>query len=105
MPLYDLKCSKCSSVFRRAELPSDGIEEWRGECPNCLAPEVRRIWLKAPSMRMGGYTREVQNLQQACRDHFHKKELDEVRHKHGSAIDDSLKGAAVEKIKTEKGIL
>jgi len=56
-------------------------------------------------MRMGGYTREVQNLQQACRDHFHKKELDEVRHKHGSAIDDSLKGAAVEKIKTEKGIL
>lgn len=106
MPIYDILCEACGHTDE--ELVSlDDLEAYdyslKAECPLCREPDVcRRVLLRAPMTRMGGdgSDRQIAAMQKASRERFFKSgEADQVRHKHGSELDDSIRGAAVERIK------
>jgi predicted nucleic acid-binding Zn ribbon protein len=98
MPTHDIKCLKCGTYDEvYIDHPSD---EWRGECYFCKG-EVKRVFVKPPMTTMGssGSDREIASMQKSLKERFYKKELDDVRHKHGSAIDESIRGAQIDRIK------
>ncbi len=110
MPLYEFGCEKCKER-RDAMLSYEEMlaaRECKLKCPSCgdETGAYREIFTKAPLGRVGGpgSDRDIAAMQQSFREHFQKSgEADEVRHKHGSAFDDSIRGAAAEKIKQNLG--
>jgi hypothetical protein len=42
---------------------------------------------------------EIAALQNDCRQRYYKTGIDEVRHKHGVAADDAVRGAIAKKVK------
>lgn len=84
------------------------VEAWDaaaaiGPCPLCkTAGTYRRIiGNKAPAGRVGGEgsTRQVVDMRKSLDERFWKKEADDVRHRHPEAFNDSIRGAAVKRIK------
>jgi len=76
-------------------------EVWSQECPECKYGWLHRVWRKAPAGRIGGEgsDRQIKSMQKSFRERFFKKGIDDVRHKHGSAIDESIRGAEIDRIK------
>lgn len=103
-PLYDYACRKCDHRDQRVIKIAE-LDAYNESCPHCGAAngEWHREILTAPS---GGVKRdhaaETKALQQSLKERFVKRDLDDMRHKHGSVFDDSLRGAAVDRIKDGK---
>ena len=98
MALHDFVCSECEYVGERNIKEGDNPEP---PCPNCGSGNLKRVWLKAPAMRMGGdgSNRSIASMKKSFNERFIKKEIDDVRHRHGDVFNDSLRGGAVERIK------
>jgi len=75
-------------------------------CPRC-GKEMRHAWLSAPnSNQLGaeGSSSSIAAMQQSFRERFVKKEMDDVRNKHGSNFDESLVSAEAARIRKDKGL-
>lgn len=73
-------------------------------CPQC-GKMMRHAWLSAPnSNQLGpeGSDRSVKAMRHSFKQRFIKKEIDDVRHKHGEAFDDSLLSTAAQRIRDGK---
>jgi len=76
----------------------DANDAWRGPCDHCdCSNTVRRI-VSAPHLGLRGDA-EIAALQNDCRQRYYKTGIDEVRHKHGVAADDAVRGAIAKKVK------
>lgn len=102
----DLKCPKCEyeeerTIDLREVEDEDGYrKQMIVQCPNCDHPQMEEIWKKAPSV--GSNPRSdssIAKMQKSFKERFVKKELNDVRHKYGRLYDDSVKSAAVQRIK------
>ncbi|NWG15931.1 MAG: zinc ribbon domain-containing protein [Chloroflexi bacterium] len=49
MPLYDYRCEACGHRFQARH----GFDADAPACPNCAAPEVKRVILSAPTFAQG----------------------------------------------------
>ena len=101
MPLYDFVCEECGSKFTDYASSDDMSDEYRHECTVCKQTSGVRWFLNAPFVQYGGEgsVQQIQRMQKSFKNRFYKKGIDDVRQKHGKAIDDSLRGAELEKIK------
>lgn len=90
------QCLKCREWW-----PESKIEklQWSLVCPDSDCGGV--VKCKAFYSRIGGEgsDRQIKALKSSFRERFVKKEMDDVRHKHGDAFTDAVRGAAVERIK------
>jgi hypothetical protein len=70
-------------------------------CPNCEEADMQRCWRSAPSIGGAPENSEITHKKrvQSFKERFVKKEIDDVRNKFGKMFDDSLRGAAVNRIK------
>lgn len=108
MPTYEFACSECG-VERTALLTYEemkAIERSPVPCPGCdtVGTYSRSYSGKAPMGRMGGESseRSIESMQKSFKEHFLKSgEMDQIRHKHGVEFDDSLRGAAADRIRKE----
>jgi len=112
---FDIMCPACGySEERSVDLRECETEEERNEridrdtlikCPNCEQATMERVWLRAPSM---GTTHDpksdttIAKFQQSCRERFVKKEMADIQHKHGVNFGDSIRSAAVQRIKKKQ---
>lgn len=103
MPLYEYLCDDCRHEDERI-IKLDDLERYVETCPKCQGDHWHRTFKKAPPGRIkGDHAHETGRMQQSLRERFVRTGgMDEVRHKHGSAFDDSLRGAAVDRIKEGK---
>lgn len=62
---------------------------------------AKRVFRNAPRITKPGSDQDIANMQKSFKERFYKKDIEDVRHKHGAAIDDSIRGAAVGKIRRE----
>lgn len=95
--LRDFECDRCG---RRVEIFA--VERLIFSDNDACGGTFREVWLKAPgvgTLGAEGSDRQVVALRRSYRQRFVKKELDDVRHRHGRAVDDALRGAAVRRIK------
>ena len=108
MPTYQFECSECG-VERMALLTYEemkAIEKDPVACPGCdsVGTYARSFSGKAPMTRMGGEKseRSIESMQQSLKERFLRSgEMDQIRHKHGVEFDDSLRGAAADRIRKE----
>lgn len=102
MPTYEFRCTECEYTGEEFIRLSE-YDETVLKCPNCDSENYQRYFSTPPMMRIGGENsdRQIDAMRRSFNERFVKKELDDVRHKHGLAIDDSLRGGAVGKIKKE----
>lgn len=93
--LRDFQCTECDYVQDDfAEI--DDVKF----CPKC-GGHMRHVWLSAPNandLGQEGSNKSLAAMRQSFRQRFVKKEIDDVRHKHGETFDDSLVSAAVKRI-------
>ena len=109
MPLYSIHCEACEhedeEIVKLADLDAYDAKLKAG-CPLCNeSGTCRRVITKAPLARMGGEgsARQIVDMKRSFKERFWKGGgADDVRHKHGDAFDDSLRGAAVTRIKEGK---
>ena len=102
MPTYDFQCVECGYTEDRMMKYEERDTEY--SCPHCDS-SMKRVWIKAPGINQigpDGSDSAIKAVQQECRERFIKKEIDDVRHKHGDAIDDAIKGGAIKRIKDVK---
>lgn len=94
--LRDFRCIECSYIQDDfAEI--DDIKL----CPQC-GSYMRHVWISAPnSNNLGqeGSDRSVAAMKRSFDQRFVKKEMDDVRHKHGESFDQSLASSALKRIK------
>lgn len=105
MPNFDVRCDACGFESEEIISAKDVSDEWRGICERCEKPHVRRVYINAPAFRVGGEgsPRSVGAMRRSYDERFVKSgELDQIRHKHGDAFDDSLRAGAIGRIKGEK---
>ena len=70
-------------------------------CPKC-GTRMHHVWLSAPnSNQLGkeGSDKSIAAMQQSFRQRFVEKDIDDMRHKHGSNFDESLVSSAIKRIK------
>ena len=110
MPLHSLHCSACElqdeEIIKFCDLEAFDAKAALG-CPLCgSVGTYRRVITKAPMMRMSGEgsDRQIVDMKRSFQNKFWKGGgADDVRHKHPEAFSDSLRGAAVSKIKEKLG--
>jgi hypothetical protein len=104
----DLQCPKCQYEEERSiDLRGCDTDEEREQrmsaelkCPNCEEAEMERVWRHAPSVgTKSGSDEYVAKMKKSFKERFIKKELDQVRHKHGRLYDDAVRSAAATRIK------
>jgi RNA polymerase subunit RPABC4/transcription elongation factor Spt4 len=73
-------------------------------CPNCEEADMVRCWRGAPSIGGAPENSPITHAKRVAsfKQRFLKKEIDDVRHKHGHLFDASLRGAAVDRIKKDE---
>lgn len=94
--LRDFVCLDCHYVKDDFAAIDDRLS-----CTKC-GGEMRHVWLSSPNANdigKEGSDKSISAMQQSFRERFVKKEIDDVRHKHGSNFDDSLVAKAVQRIK------
>lgn len=106
----DLRCPNCEyekeELFDLRGLETEEEQEASMilKCPNCEEADMVRAWITPPSV--GGFGEDSpithQKRVQSFKQRFVKKEIDDVRHKHGKLFDESLRGAALDRIKKGK---
>jgi hypothetical protein len=66
-------------------------------CPVCC-DTLKRVWRSAPRIGTSKNSpQEWSRMKSSFKEHYVKHELDDIRNKHGRAIDESHVGAALEK--------
>lgn len=103
-----MQCPEChyeeERTFDRRELETE--EELQAainvvKCPNCEDATLEVVWKKAPSSHntddMNPGT--IAKMKDSFKQRFVKKEIDDVRHKHGVNFDDALRSKAAQRIK------
>lgn len=104
----DLLCPKCQYEEERSvDLRGCETDEQREQlmnaelkCPNCEEADMERVWRHAPSVgSRPGSDEYVSKMKKSFRERFIKKEVDDVRHKHGKLYDDAVRSAAATRIK------
>ena len=101
MPNHSVKCEGCGFAGEQIIPMVEVSDEWRSVCSECGRNELVRVYTKAPSLRMGGRSAEMSSLKRSCDQRFVKSgEMDQVRHKHGEAFDESLMAGAVKRAKS-----
>lgn len=98
MPTYDYFCEDCDIYFCDIVPMSKCTEP--SPCPDC-EKDSRRAYVRAPLTRTGGEgsDRQISSMKRSFRQRFVKKEIDDIRHKHGNLFDESLVSKAVDRIK------
>lgn len=100
--LRDFVCESCGyAADDFAEIDDTKL------CPHC-GSTMRHEWLSAPnSNALGkeGSDKSIAAMKRSFKQRFVKKEIDDVRHKHGESFDQSLSGAAAQRIKDGGGKL
>jgi len=98
MPLHDFVCALCEKVSEHMVM-GDGSTVIPCDCGGTM----HRVFLKAPMGRVGGKSssRSIASMKKSFNERFVKKEIDDVRHKHGKVFDDSLRSAAAQRIKKD----
>ena len=69
-------------------------------CPKCSG-HMKHVWLSSPNANdLGpeGSDKSIAAMKQSFRERFVKKEMDDVRHQHGEAFDQSLVSTALKRI-------
>lgn len=97
--LRDFVCFDCELVQEEFADIKDAPR-----CNSCGKP-TEHVWLSPPGMNTLGAERSdssIKAMQQSFKERFVKKEIDDVRHKHGVTFDQSLASAAVQRIKEAK---
>jgi len=94
--LHDIKCAECGYAEERSIDVNTVLV-----CPNCDNGVLRVVFTKAPMGRVGGEgsDRSIASMRRSFNERFVKKDIDDVRNKHGKLFDDSIRGAAVDRIK------
>ena len=103
----DFQCELCGEItsevvdLRGLSEEEREIRLTRSVCE--CGGDTFKIWLQAPSIKHGKDSdlSNIDKMKQSFKERFVKKELDDVRHKHGRLFDDSLRSAAAQKIKKE----
>jgi len=100
MRLHAVKCLKCEAEY--STFIDGDAEEWSDVCLVCRQGTVKRVWRKAPVSRIGGVgsDRQIKSMQKSFKERFYKKEIDDVRQKHGGSVDDAIRAAKIEKVKS-----
>lgn len=106
MPIYEYRCPGCE--FRFEVIKKVEQFDTSEVCPECESTVT--LSNKLPPSRIRGgvkktHAQETAALQQSLRERFVTSgEMDQVKHKHGSEFHDSIRGAAVDRIKKEEGL-
>jgi len=98
MPLYDFICERCKDALEKFVSFEDKDEQLCSAC----GQKLDRVWTTPPRMgHLGkeGSDTQIAAMKQSFRERFVKKDLDSIRHKFGSEFDDSIRGAAVSRIR------
>lgn len=101
----DLECPKCQYPEERVLdcREFDSVEDaWLASdvlCPNCEEADLEKVWRNAPLGKVHDEAGEVSRMKQSFKERFIKKDVDDVRHKHGKLYDDSIRSAAAQRIK------
>lgn len=94
--LRDFECAKCA--YQKDDFAEiDDVLE----CPKC-GNYMNHVWLSSPNgnqLGKEGSDKSIAAMQKSFKQRFLKKEIDDVRHKHGKPFDESLASAAVKRIK------
>ena len=105
---FDLMCNQCDHhedvLLSREDFLDDQGNRKKLEkpCPNCSGT-MEEVWISAPStFSKDGSDEAVAKMKKSFNERFIKKELNDVRHKYGRLYDDSIKSAAVQRIKRGK---
>lgn len=102
----ELVCPECeyredrSIDMREIDTPEQEAAAMQIKCPNCDHEYMEREWRTAPSGVSPGT--EVDKMKRSFRERFIKKEVDDVRHKHGRLYDDAVVSSAAQRIKDGK---
>jgi len=99
MPINDYlcpMCEYCEEIYTKIEEATTHVVL----CPNCGDADLHLTFRKAPMGRIGGEksTRSIESMKDSFNQRFIKKDLDDVRHKHGVLYDDSIRSAAVARL-------
>ena len=92
---HNTRCYECR--YEEVRDIKSASDEWRGVCPQCRNESVYRV-MSAPHIGMTE-DQQIDAFQKHCRDRFHKKEIDTVRHKHGTVADEAVRAADIKRIK------
>lgn len=105
---FDLMCFSCDHhedvlLSREDFLNEDGTrKKLEKPCPNCSGT-MEEVWISAPStFSRDGTDEGIAKMKRSFNERFVKKDIDDLRHKHGKLFDDSLKSAAIQRIKKGK---
>jgi len=122
MPLYDTICSNCANldqnIISLSDIENDesatceikGVPipvftKWRSDCLECGVENVvfrLQVPLKAPSLHVDArnYDAQMSKMHRSLDQRFVKSgEMDQVRHEHGKAFDDSLLAGSTKRIR------
>lgn len=104
MPIYDCKCDTCEDLSLQL-ISIEGRDSYQEEC-KCGGTIKRIFTLKPPSVHCDAndYNAQIAKMKKASNERFIKKDLDDIRNKHGRSFDDSLVSAAAQRIKAENGL-
>jgi hypothetical protein len=105
----DLMCAECGYAENRSidvrgcENDDDRAERMTAPCPNCDGVDMERVFLTSPTMKLGDNDprsdANIAKYQRHLKERFIKKEVDDVRHKHGALYDDAVRSVAAQRIK------
>jgi len=97
---YTYECKDCENVFTLNNVKMKFYKDPQ-DCPECGGDKTgKRIVDGCPMMRMGGEgsDRQIASMQASFRQRYVKKELDDVKHKHGeNTINDALRGGELQR--------
>jgi DNA-directed RNA polymerase subunit RPC12/RpoP len=105
---FNFMCPKCSYEEERSVDMRNSEEEIQRDmlikCPNCDHEHLEQVIRHAPSVGMGDpkSDKNLAKMQKNLRERFIKKEIDDVRHKHGRLYDDAVRSSAAQRIKSEE---
>ena len=108
MPSYEFECEECGNYeehyFKIADMfPKDKAPP-KLNCYRCKVGGLKRVIVSAPGSWVGGEGSDdqINRMRKDFRSHQRKQD-DQVRHKHGEAYDDAIRGGAVDRIKKQLG--
>jgi hypothetical protein len=105
---FDLMCGSCDHhediLLERADFLDENGDRKKIQkpCPEC-GGVMEEVWIQAPStFSRDGTDAGVAKMKRSFNERFIKKEVDDVRHKYGRLYDDSIKSAAVNRLRKGK---
>lgn len=102
----DFRCPECGFEGEYLSMTKEIREAAIGGALKCeCGAVVKRVFINAPSFnKIGkdGTDSAIKAMKESFRDRFKKYEIDDIRHKHGRAFDESLVAGAANRIRKGK---